>query len=59
MLPIPDKGSTIYDCLDKFTSSDLLTGDNKYYDSNTKTKIDAYRQCIFDTKIFNYFVKKI
>jgi len=47
-LPIPDKDNiTIYDCLKKFTTTELLTGENKWESEKEGRKIDAIKQIMF------------
>ena len=44
--PIPPTTSpTLYDCLDLYTKNELLDNDNKYYNEETKEKVDAHK-CI-------------
>lgn len=47
-LPIPEKNNiTIYDCFDNYLNKELLTDNNKYYNSKTKTYIDVYKYIVF------------
>lgn len=67
-LPIPEKpNNTIYDCLDLYTVDEHLKGDDMWYNSNTKTKMEVTRKLFFfslpsiliiDLKRFNNQLKK-
>jgi len=47
-LPIPNKSNvSLYDCLDLYTETEVLEGENQYYNENKKTKEDAKRSIEF------------
>ena len=48
-LPIPQKPDkiSIYDCLDYFTTSETMTGDNAWYNEKTKSKEDIQKTMTF------------
>lgn len=47
-LSIPNKDNiTIYDCFDNYLIKELLTQDNKYFDSKSKSYIDVYKYIVF------------
>lgn len=48
-LPIPptNKSPTLLDCFDLYVSSEILEGDNAYYDETSKEKIKAYKKIDF------------
>lgn len=68
-LPIPEnkKNPTIYDCFDLYTSNELMDGDNKWYNEESKEKITVNKKMDFfslpellvlDFKRFNNNMKK-
>lgn len=48
-LPIPSKNTpiTLYDCFEHFTLTELLTGDNAWYNENTKQKESVKKEILF------------
>lgn len=69
-LPLPQnkKECSIYDCLDLFTSNEILEGDNKWYNDNKKEYEDSVNKnitffslpdiLVIDLKRFNNFNRK-
>tara|TARA_A100001015_G_scaffold319047_1_gene440765 strand:- start:1948 stop:2973 length:1026 start_codon:yes stop_codon:yes gene_type:complete len=65
---IPKETSCIYDCFEKYCHPEILDGDNKVFDEETKTKIVANKRLLFwnlpnilviDLKRFTFDGKKI
>tara|TARA_B100000424_G_scaffold95981_2_gene72155 strand:- start:1172 stop:2212 length:1041 start_codon:yes stop_codon:yes gene_type:complete len=65
---IPKETMCIYDCFEKYCHPEVLDGDNKIYDEETKTKIVANKRILFwnlpnilvvDLKRFTFDGKKI
>jgi ubiquitin C-terminal hydrolase len=46
-LPIPKKNATLYDCFDDFTTSELLDGDNAWFNEKTGNKESVKKQIVF------------
>jgi ubiquitin C-terminal hydrolase len=46
-LPILEKNSTIYECLDKYSASETMTGENAWYNENTNQKEDIRKTLSF------------
>jgi ubiquitin carboxyl-terminal hydrolase 8 len=46
-LPIPEKTTTLEDCLTQFTTEEILSGDNKYYCDKCKKKVDGTKLLSF------------
>ena len=68
-LPIPrgKKQVTLKECFDLYTSTEILQGDNQWYNSKTKTKQDVKKNIVFfnlpdiliiDLKRFDNFIRK-
>jgi ubiquitin carboxyl-terminal hydrolase 8 len=45
--PAEVKSPSLYDCLDQFTSPELLEGENAWYNEKTKTKQSVYKKTSF------------
>jgi ubiquitin C-terminal hydrolase len=50
VLDLPMNGSTIYDCFDKYISSELLENENAWWNENTGYRIPVYK----NTKIWKF-----
>ena len=46
-LPIPKKNATLYECFDEFTNSELLEGDNAWFNEKTGNKESVKKQIVF------------
>ena len=47
-LPIPEKDNiSIYDCFDFYLNKEVLSGENKFFDSKNKNYIDVYKYILF------------
>jgi ubiquitin carboxyl-terminal hydrolase 8 len=46
-LEIPRRGATLYDCLDAFTKSEMIEGENAWYNEKTLQKEDVMKQILF------------
>ena len=67
-LPVTQATNSIYDCLDEYCSSELMTGDNAWYNDKSKTYQDVKKSIKFwnlpeilviDLKRFDNNLKKI
>jgi ubiquitin carboxyl-terminal hydrolase 8 len=46
-LPVNKQSATLYECLDRYTESELLTGDNKYFNEKKNQKEEVYKDIKF------------
>ena len=46
-LPVNKQSATLYECLDQYTESELLTGDNMYFNEKKNQKEEVYKDIKF------------